>query len=110
MRHAIAIMIVVALAAPVYAADLFDPPYGGYWRCPNGTFLYGPIAVACIPSEFKTGAPWWNACVAGRTDCVRSNTAYLGLDESQPLPHAKRGPGYCYTRQPYTCSPDGRLP
>ena len=95
---------VADLVAPQAHADPFSPPLLGEWMCTNGKF---DSHDTCMPPEFK-GQNWWAACLSGRTDCVHSDAAYLGrLDEKMsPV----RGPGYCYTGQPFTCSPDGKVP
>ena len=92
--------------------DPFDGHYGGYWTCANGTLSY----KFCMPPEFK-GKEWWKTCLPGRSDCVWSATAFLGQSVDGPLSvrkltsnYAIRGSGYCYKEQPYTCSPDGKLP
>jgi len=90
----------VMLAAPAYAVEVFDPPFGGLWVCPDGH----AAVRGCMPPEFN-GVQWWKACFANRTDCAYSDTAIVGWDF-----FAKRGPGYCYTQQPYTCSPNGTWP
>jgi hypothetical protein len=92
---------------PAPSLDKFSLPSHGLWMCPDGSKRTGAHGgIVCIPSELL-GKDWWKECVAGRTDCVHSERAFLGWDEKYL---AKRGPGYCYTQQPYTCSPDGKLP
>jgi hypothetical protein len=92
--------------------DPFDAPSQGYWICPDGK---QDLFSKCMPAEFKQNfldvsasraKPWWVVCLPGRFDCVPSNTAYIGSKERR----AVRGPGLCYTGQPFTCSPSGKLP
>lgn len=83
-------------------AEPFDAPYLGYWKCSNGKF---GLTVECIPPEFR-GVEWWKACIPGRSDCVHSDTAYIGFDPKWG--RALRGSGFCYTGQPYTCAPNGK--
>jgi hypothetical protein len=89
-----------ALLVTPARADGFDRPFGQTWVCPDGR---AAVHGACIPPEFR-GAEWWKACLPSRSDCVHSDTAFLGHDQ---MGLAIRGPGYCYTGQPYTCSPLG---
>jgi hypothetical protein len=93
--------------APSAHADPFEGHWSPRWYCPDGK-LEGSYWSGCWPKELGSGA-WWKVCMPGRDDCVWSPTAYLGDDTSLP-PRAIRGPGYCYTKQPYTCSPDGKVP
>lgn len=94
-------LLVVSMTA---LADPFDRGLG-MWVCSDGSKSnsFGP----CRPKEFVGN--WWARCLAGRKDCTHSDTAFVGW--SLDAPHVViRGPGYCYTQQPYTCSPDGKLP
>jgi len=92
---------------PAYAWDTFDLPNIGFWVCPNGE-VDEKIATSCKPPEFFASG-WWLKCIPGRDDCVHTDTAFLGNETNPPWP-AKRGSGFCYTKQPYTCSPDGKWP
>lgn len=109
MYLAIAAMITGMSIAICARADVFDPPMLGAWICPEGQVNY-TAQNGCKPQEFNRVA-WWLSCVPERKDCIYSDTAFLGLTDGRyGYPHSIRGPGYCYTGQPYTCSPDGRLP
>jgi hypothetical protein len=100
------IVALIGLLLPLTAAaDPFDPPQGGKWVCPDGSISY-VAGGRCMPPELN-GVQWWLSCLPQRDDCVRSDTALIGWDV---MGRAQRGSGYCYTGQPYTCSPDGKLP
>jgi hypothetical protein len=101
-----ALVAVISFASNAsYAYDLFDRPYQGLWLCPDGNKR---VNTQCAPPEiFFADGGWWNACVPGRDDCAYSDTAFIGWNE---MNRTKRGPGYCYTEQPYTCAPDGKWP
>ena len=82
--------------------DLLDGHIGRWW-------------ITAMPPEFR-GVEWWNACLPNHPDCVWSATAFLGQNSDGMVAlgkhwanYAKRGPGYCYTSQPYTCSPSGQV-
>jgi hypothetical protein len=98
-------IIGTAHAGEIAAIDYFNFPPGGEWVCPDGRRTTHDIR--CQPKEL-TG-PFWEACVPGRTDCIQSDTAFLGWNLIG-FPNVRRGPGMCYKEQPYTCSPDGKLP
>jgi hypothetical protein len=83
------------------AGDVFDPDQNGLWYCTDGRLSNKD----CMPPEFR-GKTWWSACLPGRSDCVSSEKAFLGWDYKG----ARRGRGFCYTTQPYTCAPDGKWP
>jgi hypothetical protein len=94
------------LLPSAYAYDVFDAPAQGMWVCPDGT---KHISTPCQPPEFRAGE-WWKACIPERTDCVHSDTAFIGWEQTPFGRLGQRGPGYCYTQQPYTCAPDGKWP
>lgn len=100
--YVVAVWLVAMATAAM--ADPFDPPSAGTWICPDG-HVSSIAASPCRPPEIA--GKWWESCIPGRTDCVQSDTAVVGWDT---YTRAKRGPGYCYTQQPYTCSPNGKAP
>jgi hypothetical protein len=101
-------MVYLGLYGVAALADPFDPPEAGRWRCSDGTFTHGN-GGGCRPREFQ--GEWWLTCVPGRTDCIVSETSFMGWDITNPRGQwVQRGHGYCYTEQPFTCSPDGTLP
>jgi hypothetical protein len=79
--------------------DPMGPPLMGRWECPAGQQPAQDMHDRCRPPEL--GDVWWDHCVPGRDDCVHSDTAFLGWKFGR-IP--QRGPGYCYTGQPATCS------
>ena len=94
---------ITGLVVPSAKADPFDPPYDAMWLCSDGK--HTGMHEVCEPPELKD-KEWWTSCVPNRSDCVESDTAFIGLG-----PHnALRGHGYCYKEQPYTCSPAGKAP
>jgi hypothetical protein len=89
---------------PTARADVFDYPFTGAWICPDGR-VSGVHYSSCMPTEFLTHRDWMRVCVPERADCVHSDTAYIGPD---PETHkAMRGPGICYSGQPWTCASSG---
>lgn len=101
----LALLAAIALALPAYAQeyDSFNPPEGGYWVCPNGEI---GRAIHCFPPDFQGVGKWWEHCIPSRADCVHSETAVIGWRDMRVM----RGPGYCYSGQPYTCARDGKWP
>ena len=81
--------------------DPFAHDINGFWYCPGGKL----DNKVCMPPEF-IDSEWWKRCLPGRSDCVQSETAFIGYIRGIP----QRGYGYCYTLQPYTCAPDGKVP
>ena len=104
-RVALLVAIMSAIAGEVFA-DPFDPPMGGAWICPDGHVRY-VAGNTCVPKEFN-GVRWWESCIASRDDCMHSDRAVVGWSTIDTK--TIRGSGYCYTQQPWTCSPDGKLP
>jgi len=94
------LVMLVSLIGEAAAA----PPF--MWRCADGSFAGDSLGYPCKPSEFV--GKFWLSCLDGHSDCVTSETAFLGFDPKTDSP--LRGHGYCYTSQPYTCSPDGKIP
>jgi len=88
-------------AMPALASTVFT------WRCADGSFSSEYVANPCTPPEFV--GQFWLSCLPGHDDCTTSDTAFLGFDP-QPLHGQLRGHGICYTSQPYTCWPTGKMP
>jgi hypothetical protein len=102
MKYILALSVCIMIGSTALADDPFGGHGGGAWLCADGRRT---TDYPCRPNEINGN--WWAVCIPGRTDCAHSDTAVIGWD---PERHVVRGPGYCYTLQPYTCSPDGKLP